>query len=137
MPYGQIGNFAMDPDKDIDYDNLSPSDIIAVIIPSPNVEQESTRRFKGIHSRGGSVVVDDEDRPIQSKTITLRFSIIEQSMLEAASAALGVKRFHFIRQSALSMAEAVLNGTRSDDHPNTRNSLEGYRRRKAGDFSQR
>jgi uncharacterized protein (DUF1778 family) len=124
----------MDPDKELNYDKLEPTDIIAVIIPSPNVEQESTRRFQGINSRGGISIVNGtraKQAPLQ-----IRFSHLETEMLEAASAQIGVKRHHFIRQAALSMAEAVLNGSRSEDHPNTRVSLEGYRRRHANNFSE-
>jgi hypothetical protein len=131
---GPRGSFELDQDKALNYDALRPEDILMVIIPSPNVEQESTRRFKGIHSRGHLEIV--EGSRSQQSYAGLRFSIIELDMLETAAAALGVRRHHFIRQAALSMAEAVLHGSRSEDHPYTRVSSDGYQRRRATNFSE-
>lgn len=125
------GTFWIDPDKAIDPTNIRPDDILCVLIPTPNIQQESTRRFKGIHARvNGPDKITEEGRK-QQGPVYLRCSIVELQMLEAAAAQIGVKRHQFVRQAALSVAEAVLNGDRDPDNPNIRVSVEGYRRRRA------
>lgn len=101
-----------------------------VTIPVPCQDKVQPKCF-GRDARGRVLKQVEANGVIKSKSRgshNIRLSLPEEHLLDKAAGLLGITRTEILRQSALSVAKAIING-RASSHPHIGDGTEGYQRR--------
>lgn len=103
---------------------------VFVTIPVPQ-QDKVVPKCKGREARGRVLTQYEANGVIKSKSRgshNIRLSLAEEHLLDKAAGLLGITRTEILRQSALSVAKALVDG-RASPHPHVGDGTEGYQRR--------